>query len=227
MSKFLIPHGNTVQVRFCRLLRAMFDKLINITELICHEINNKKADFLIYYTTGIEANVAESNLKFLYTILNKRKKAAKNNPDINPYAQTNSKMRVTAEANPLVKKQYVNGHFCYAYKAGILTNGLGIVHDIVLFDKVLEAATRKSTFKKLTALKLTKKPAAHLLSALCLYASNVTVGTQHLILMTTTKWCATAKADLLFTGITQLIGVVIANAIHKLEMYKSIRKLIA
>ena len=37
----------------------------------------------------------------------------------------------------------------------------------------------------------------------------------------------TAKADLLFAGITQLIGVVIAHAIQKPELYKSIRKLIA
>jgi len=37
----------------------------------------------------------------------------------------------------------------------------------------------------------------------------------------------TAKADLLFAGITQLIGVVIAHAIKKPELYKSIRKLIA
>jgi hypothetical protein len=37
----------------------------------------------------------------------------------------------------------------------------------------------------------------------------------------------TAKADLLFAGMTQLIGVIIAHAIHKPHLYKSIRKLIA
>jgi hypothetical protein len=37
----------------------------------------------------------------------------------------------------------------------------------------------------------------------------------------------TAKADLLFAGITQLIGVVLAQAINKPELCKSIRKLIA
>lgn len=37
----------------------------------------------------------------------------------------------------------------------------------------------------------------------------------------------TAKADLLFAGIAQLIGVVLAHAIHKPHLYKSIRKLIA
>ena len=37
----------------------------------------------------------------------------------------------------------------------------------------------------------------------------------------------TAKADLLFAGIAQLIGVVLAHAIHKPKLFKSVRKLIA
>ena len=37
----------------------------------------------------------------------------------------------------------------------------------------------------------------------------------------------TTKADLLFAGITQLIGVVLAHAINKPELYKSIRRLLA
>jgi hypothetical protein len=37
----------------------------------------------------------------------------------------------------------------------------------------------------------------------------------------------TAKADLLLAGIVQLLGVVIAHAINKPELFKSIRKLIA
>ena len=30
---------------------------------------------------------------------------------------------------------YINGHFCYAYKFGIVTNGLGIVRDITFYNK--------------------------------------------------------------------------------------------
>ena len=41
----------------------------------------------------------------------------------------------TAEANPFVKQQYINGHFCYAHKAGIIANGLGIVRHISFFDE--------------------------------------------------------------------------------------------
>lgn len=32
-----------------------------------------------------------------------------------------------ASANEQIKQLYVDGHFCYAYKIGIVTNGLGIV----------------------------------------------------------------------------------------------------
>lgn len=37
----------------------------------------------------------------------------------------------------------------------------------------------------------------------------------------------TAKADILFAGIVHLIGVVLAKAINKPHLYKSIRKLVA
>jgi len=30
---------------------------------------------------------------------------------------------------------YINGHFCYAFKFGIATNGLGIVRDITFYNK--------------------------------------------------------------------------------------------
>lgn len=33
-------------------------------------------------------------------------------------------------ANPEIKQLYIDGHFCYAYKVGIVTNGLGIFRHI-------------------------------------------------------------------------------------------------
>lgn len=33
------------------------------------------------------------------------------------------------------QQMYINGHFCYAYKFGIITNGLGIVRDISFYNK--------------------------------------------------------------------------------------------
>ena len=40
----------------------------------------------------------------------------------------------TSDANPSVKQQYINGHYCYAHKLGVVTNSNGIIHDIAFFD---------------------------------------------------------------------------------------------
>ena len=119
---------------FTRYIKLMFDKLVEVTEPICREIDAKKADYLIYDPTGILASVAENNPKFLNTKLNNAKKLAKKNPNLNAHSLAYAAMPETAKANPFVKQQYINGHFCYAHKAGVLTNGLGIVRDIAFFD---------------------------------------------------------------------------------------------
>jgi len=120
---------------FVGYIQKVFEKLVEITEPICRELDAKKADYLIYDPTGIEAYVAENNPKFLNGKLNQAKKMAKNNPDLNPHALAYGLLPETATANPFVKQQYINGHFCYAHKAGILTNGLGIVRGISFFDE--------------------------------------------------------------------------------------------
>ena len=50
---------------FVGYIKVMFDRLVDLTEPICREIDAKKADYLIYDPTGIEVNVAENNPKFL------------------------------------------------------------------------------------------------------------------------------------------------------------------
>lgn len=119
---------------FVAYIQMVFEKLVEITEPICREIDTKKADYLIYDPTGIVVHVAENNPKFLNTKLNQAKKMAKGNPNLNPHALAYSMLPETAEANPFVKQQYINGHFCYAHKAGVLSNGLGIVRGISFFD---------------------------------------------------------------------------------------------
>jgi len=119
---------------FVTYIQKTFDNLVEITEPICRELDAKKADYLIYDLTGIEAYVAENNPKFLNTKLNQAKKISKKNPALNPHALAYSFMPETAKSNPFVKQQYINGHFCYSHKAGILTNGLGIVRGISFFD---------------------------------------------------------------------------------------------
>ena len=120
---------------FVYYINLIFERLVEITEPICREIDAQKADYLIYDTTGIEAYVAENNPKFQKDKLEQAKKMAAKNPNINPYKMVYGLMPDTSATNPFVKLQYVNGHFCYASKAGILANGLGIVREISFFDE--------------------------------------------------------------------------------------------
>ena len=53
---------------------------------------------------------------------------------MSPYKLVYSLFPDEAEKAPMARQQYINGHFCYSYKAGIVTNGLGIVRHIAFFD---------------------------------------------------------------------------------------------
>lgn len=115
-------------------IATMFEHLVDVTEPICREISKEKADYLIFDTTGIEAKVSENNPKFFNTKLNQAKSIKKTDPNYNPYTGVYSLLPSQSEANPEIRQQYINGHFCYAIKAGIVTNGLGIVRHIAVFD---------------------------------------------------------------------------------------------
>lgn len=60
-----------------------------------------------------------------------------------PYKAAYGSMPTHASADPEIKQQYLNGHFCYAYKAGVLTNGLGIIRAIEFYDKDYFASIRR------------------------------------------------------------------------------------
>jgi len=140
---------STFRERFGGCIELMFHNLVDITEPICRKLDPKKSDYLMYDTTGIEANVKENNPKFFKTKLETAKKLAKKNPKYDPYKGVYSLLPETADANPFVKQQYINGHFCYAHKAGLLFNGLGIVRHISLFnerfkDKYPEVISKKT-----------------------------------------------------------------------------------
>lgn len=119
---------------YCDHIAEMFEHLVDITEPICREINSKKADYLIYDTTGIEAKVSENNPKFFNSKLKDAKKFAKNNSGYDPYKVVYSLLPSESETNPEIRQQYINGHFVYAAKAAVVTNGLGIVRHISVFD---------------------------------------------------------------------------------------------
>ena len=40
-----------------------------------------------------------------------------------------------ASANTEIKQLYINGHFCYVFRFGIVTNGLGIIRHISFYNK--------------------------------------------------------------------------------------------
>jgi len=120
---------------FLPYISELFEQLVEMTEPICRAMDPDLADDLIFDTTGLESYVAENNPKFFQTKLNQAKSLSKLNPNFDPYKGVYGLLPDCALANPNVKQQYINGHFCYAEKAGILTNGLGIVRHIDLFDE--------------------------------------------------------------------------------------------
>lgn len=88
------------------------------------------ASTLIFDTSGIEAYVTENNPKYINSLIKRLKRCYKDNPDIDPYKMAYGLMPSSASANDEVKQLYINGHFCYVYKFGVLTNGLGITRGI-------------------------------------------------------------------------------------------------
>ncbi len=116
--------------RFTDHLRLMLDELVELTEPICREMDTVKADMLVCDTTGIEGYVKENNPKFFNSKLRQAKSLAKGNTDADPYKLVYGLLPDCAESNETCKQQYINGHFCYAQKYSILTNGLGFVRGI-------------------------------------------------------------------------------------------------
>ena len=123
------------RANYCEHLKNMFEALVDLTDPICRKINVKKADYLVYDTTGIELPVAENNPKFFNTKLKAAKKLAKGNPDYDPYRGVYSLLPDASSTNPDARQQYINGHFCYALKMEVLTDGLGIPRHIEFFDE--------------------------------------------------------------------------------------------
>jgi hypothetical protein len=101
--------------------------------------NDSKKGFssmLIYDTSGLKPKVKENNPKTLASEIKKQKVYAKiiGNKAFNPYAVAYKNMPKFAESNSNIRLDFVNGHFGYFYKFGMLTNGLGIPLKIHFFD---------------------------------------------------------------------------------------------
>jgi len=119
-------------------IEKMFIDLVDITEPICQAIDSKLSDMISLDTTGVEAYVSENNAKYINSVIKKLKAyfkikgISKSDDDI--YKQAYKSMPKVSVADPAIRKMYANGHFCYARKFGIITNGLGIPRHIDFFD---------------------------------------------------------------------------------------------
>ncbi len=119
-------------------LQSMFDHMVDMTEPICQKLDPHLATMTIFDTSGIEAWVTENNPKYAIRIIKQLKAFAKaNNLDksYDPYKAAYGSMPTHAASNQAIQQMYINGHFCYAYKFGIVTNRLGIVRDITFYNK--------------------------------------------------------------------------------------------
>jgi hypothetical protein len=133
---------------FCAWLRQVFERLVELTEPICREMDAALADMLIKDTTGIESYVTENNPKFAMLKERQAKSYAKVNPGFDAEKGRHALMPQAAETNSEVKYQYIDGHYCYAQKAAILTNGLGIVRHLDLFDQDFRLRHSEIPFEK-------------------------------------------------------------------------------
>ena len=119
-------------------IQLVFDRLADLTEPICQAIDPVKADMTIFDSSGIEAWVTENNPKYANRIIKQLKAyAKKHNFDdhYDPYKAAYASMPSHAASNPEIKQLYIDGHFCYAYKIGIVTNGLGIIRHLAFYNK--------------------------------------------------------------------------------------------
>lgn len=119
-------------------LQSVFDNLVDVTEPICQALDSAKADITIFDSSGIEAFVTENNPKYSNRIIKQLKAYAQAqgfDRNYDPHKAAYSKMPSHAGANPEIKQLYINGHFRYVFKFGIITNGLGIVRQISFYNK--------------------------------------------------------------------------------------------
>ena len=119
---------------FMPWIEQLFNSLVDITEPLCRKIDKELAETIILDTSGIEANVTENNPKYMNSLLRKLKAFYKNKPDVDVYKMIYSLMPSHAFANSDVKQLQINGHFCYAVKFAIVTNGLGVPRHIAFVD---------------------------------------------------------------------------------------------
>jgi len=133
------------KIVFEKDIHSLFDNMIPCILDICSSFDDMLPEgdplkglssALIYDTSGLKPMVKENNPKTLSSEINRFKAFAKtiNDKNFNPYGAAYKNMPKFSAANPDFKLDFVNGHFGYFYKFGMLTNGLGIPLSIHFFD---------------------------------------------------------------------------------------------
>lgn len=115
-------------------IELMFQRMVDYTEPICQMIDSSLAQMLTFDTSGIELFVTENNPKTLNALIKKLKAFYKDKLNIDPYKMAYGLIPPQTASCPDAKQMYINGHFYYADKFAVLTNGLGIVRHIVFLD---------------------------------------------------------------------------------------------
>lgn len=115
-------------------IELMFQRMVDYTEPICQLIDSSLAQMFTFDTSGIELYVTENNPKTLNSLIKKLKTFYKDKPTVDPYKMAYGLMPSHAASCSDAKQMYINGHFCYADKFAILTNGLGVVRHIAFID---------------------------------------------------------------------------------------------
>lgn len=124
-------------------LKKILDRLVKLTEPYLKELDPFASSLLVLDTTGLEVPVKENNPKFFYSLKNQVEKGMPEKPEHEIYIATLAQMPKYSKAAPKAKLMYTNGHFAYAYTAAVLTNGLGLVRNVMLFEGQKDSVTLK------------------------------------------------------------------------------------
>ncbi len=142
------PLFTRFKLDFTDHIELMFQQMVDYTKPICQQIDSSLAQILTFDISAIKLYVTENNPKTLNALIRKLKAYYKNNPDIDPYKMAYGLMPSQAASCPDAKQQYINGHFCYADKFAIFTNGLGIIRHITFLDDGFKTSHPELTVEK-------------------------------------------------------------------------------
>lgn len=142
-----IPDEST----FCRFKQRLgpenFKKILaqlaeETSRLLTQENKDPFAQkLLLVDTTGLKVPVKENNPKYFTSLKRKTEKQTPKKPDAEIYYRTLAKMPKRAKSEHKAKLTYANGHWCYNYTAALVTDGFGLIQDVILMESCGDAVT--------------------------------------------------------------------------------------